>query len=758
MNQTAATPQDDPRPDERAILEEELAMHERVKQAVRTAALAKSPDMSSIKERLVELRDEAISASERDLPALFQQLYTHHSLAARNYETKLPDMRAPYFAHVRLLENGKTRDILIGYQTFIDSKQGVTIVDWRHAALAKVFFNFREGDDYELELPGRVATGVLAVRRVITFDIGELTGVNATGLNLARPRGGAWKRHDGDLAPALEGGAGAAINVHQFGGALTRKLPDVSALLDPEQYALLNQEDQGALLILGGAGSGKTTVALHRMALLSYRRPRFYRQQAMGVVVPEHGLVRLVARLLGGLGLGDVAVSTFDSWVRDQGQHILKGLPKRLCEYTPPGVIGIKRHPAMTAAIGRYCELVTARLAERLKFLTDGWAGDFAADFAADPAPLMTKLDRFETRGASLAALEGNAWRAGVMATFFKEARAEALDANAPRSELFTNRELLDVLRAGTPKISEAHLTELVRHTRKQLEDRHGVGEYDQDARTAVDGAVLEEDDFAGTIDVEDFAVLLNVMLALHGRVARKTKSLSEFKHLVVDEAQDLAPLELKLLGQSLANDATVTVAGDAAQQSDPAVVFHGWDEVLNQLEVTASFEARLATNYRCPRPVAEFGHKILGALAPAALPRSIKAGRPVIFSSFPSEGLAIVAMTEALNQLFAKEHLAAVAIICENEDNARRLHTGLSSTLDVRLVVDGEFSFKPGIDVTDVAQVKGLEFDYVIIPDANLNVYPDTPVARRALHIAVTRAVHQLWVMSVGRPSDLLA
>ena len=74
-----------------------------------------------------------------------------------------------------------------------------------------------------------------------------------------------------------------------------------------------------------------------------------------------------------------------------------------------------------------------------------------------------------------------------------------------------------------------------------------------------------------------------------------------------------------------------------------------------------------------------------------------------------------------------------------------------------MRLVVDGEFSFKPGIDITDVAQIKGLEFDYVIIPDANVASYPDTPVARRALHIAVTRAVHQLWVLAIGRPSEIL-
>jgi DNA helicase IV len=61
-------------------------------------------------------------------------------------------------------------------------------------------------------------------------------------------------------------------------------------------------------------------------------------------------------------------------------------------------------------------------------------------------------------------------------------------------------------------------------------------------------------------------------------------------------------------------------------------------------------------------------------------------------------------------------------------------------------------------VDVTDVASVKGLEFDYVVVPDASLRAYPDTDEARRRLHVAVTRAAHQLWIAAIGTPSPLLA
>jgi DNA helicase IV len=80
-------------------------------------------------------------------------------------------------------------------------------------------------------------------------------------------------------------------------------------------------------------------------------------------------------------------------------------------------------------------------------------------------------------------------------------------------------------------------------------------------------------------------------------------------------------------------------------------------------------------------------------------------------------------------------------------------LHKGV----DCRLVIDGDFRFGPGISVTCVDEVKGLEFDYVIVPDATAANYPDTGEARRALYVAATRALSRLWLLWSGRASPLL-
>ena len=72
-------------------------------------------------------------------------------------------------------------------------------------------------------------------------------------------------------------------------------------------------------------------------------------------------------------------------------------------------------------------------------------------------------------------------------------------------------------------------------------------------------------------------------------------------------------------------------------------------------------------------------------------------------------------------------------------------------------MVEGGEFSFQPGIDLTYAARVKGLEFDYVIVPDAGAAAWPDTPESRRLMHLAASRAIHQLWIISIGQASPIL-
>ena len=147
----------------------------------------------------------------------------------------------------------------------------------------------------------------------------------------------------------------------------------------------------------------------------------------------------------------------------------------------------------------------------------------------------------------------------------------------------------------------------------------------------------------------------------------------------------------------------------------------------------------------------------MLGPLAPATPPRAGRDGVPVSRFDFPTEAHAHLFLAGAIRDLVEREPRASVAVVSRAPEPSRSIHRLLEDLPEARLALDGRFSFRPGVDLTDVASVKGLEFDYVIVPDASARAYPDDPDARRRLHVAVTRAAHQLWIAAPGTPSPLL-
>src|SRR6185503_1026102 len=136
---------------------------------------------------------------------------------------------------------------------------------------------------------------------------------------------------------------------------------------------------------------------------------------------------------------------------------------------------------------------------------------------------------------------------------------------------------------------------------------------------------------------------------------------------------------------------------------------------------------AYLETSYRCPQPIVDLAHAILGPEAPAARPQAKRDGAPVVRSSASSEGHAAMILVQGLSALFEREPRAGVAVIAHDAAAARAIHEILARALPARLVLEGEFSFGPGLEVTEVAEVKGLEFDYVVVPDVGARVYLDT-------------------------------
>jgi len=673
----------------------------------------------------------------------------------------LPDMRAPCFAQMTVqLQTGHTRDLLLGAVTLVDPELGVDLLDFRTSPLGAVFFAFEEGEAYEEELEGRTFSGRVLRKRLLTFEEGELCVVTTPTVHLRRARDGVWRVEPVGELPRLDPGKGGSLarKLVQRDGT-GRRIPVVTGLLDQEQRAALERDDRRPLLLLGGAGCGKTTVALHRMAWLHHRMPARYRQKNMAVVVPEIGLERLTRYLLDELGLDEAGVWTFDRWIAHQARRLFRDLPRRICAMPPGRVVSLKRHPALLEVLPRAVERRVGELWRELDQALSA-RGEVAARLARDPGHTpLERLGRVESwmeHGRS--GLADRDLRAA-----FSRARGRLYEAREDLLYLFGDKELMEeVVALSRGELTASAAGDVVCHTRAQFartsKERYADVLAEQmhtaDDRGLDDGTPSE---VAGTVDAEDFAVAMELLRQKTGRMRTPHGRVAYHAHLVIDEAQDLAPVELRALGHGLRHDSSLTVCGDQAQHIDPGAWFASWEGALGNLGVKHTATLRLTTGYRCPAPVTRLAHQVLGPLAPAEQPRATHDGAPVARSLHATEAHAMVEVVQALGDLGYREPAATVAIICRTMATARRWHAVVDRALPCRLVLDGRFTFTPGVDITTVAQVKGLEWDVVVLPDLGPTSYPDAPSERRRLHVAATRAIETLWILAVGRFSPLL-
>lgn len=262
------------------------------------------------------------------------------------------------------------------------------------------------------------------------------------------------------------------------------------------------------------------------------------------------------------------------------------------------------------------------------------------------------------------------------------------------------------------------------------------------------------EKDAEPWLDDEDHAILLRAYQLRVGSFKAKGGGPLRYAHIAVDEVQDFSPMEIAILLGACDTSRCITLAGDTQQH----ISLHGgslrWDGLLGALGVEARELNTLRVSYRSTHAITAFARAVLGELAEDdAPPLGLRDGPPVDCFTFPEHGACVAFLGAALQELASAEPLASVALVARDAATARLYFEGLDG-MDVprlRLVEEQVFAFAPGVDVVDVAQVKGLEFDYVVILDASRGSWPDRGHDRRLLHVAATRAVHQLWVTAVG-------
>jgi DNA helicase-2/ATP-dependent DNA helicase PcrA len=805
-------PQDDP--ELRSIVVDEERCLERVVTHVQERPHAQvTRRLIDYDRQLIDLRDQIAQARLEDVPPLLEQMERLQNLAARQGQSSVGhvDAKSPYFGRMVLREEKRNREILIGRSTYVDTRAGVRIVDWRDAPVSRLFYRYNEGDQYEETFGERDVEGEIIIRRSLTIVDARLRRIVAPqGVFVRHGSDGEWRRGGSGLR--LAGGQGSALRAdhHHRPGKLgvgaeeageDRHLKAITALIDPRQFELITKPDSGLVVIQGGAGSGKTTIGLHRLAYLAFQDKRRFRPDRMLVIAFNQALVRYISQVLPALDVTGVGVRTYIEWANRLRVSHFPELTRKVADDTPSVVTRLKKHPAMLKAIDDHVEEIAEGIAARLAaaLADDGEIAEKAtAELRSGRArPLAHRLhalsawgERAGLTGRPLNVLEreirrGLATARDVVGAWSelvtdKVALTRAVDTHAPGQ--FTAGEINQVhewcsaqsalvlleaeqqqeaaTKAALEKDKDKALEKPARRAERQ-ESSAAAGDNTDSASNEADAPEEEEPVEEAQLDAEDDTLLLRFSQRLKGPLLRPgggQEALS-YEHILIDEAQDLSPVELAVITQTVSGGQSLTLAGDVAQRLYMENGFTGWNDLLSELGLSHVQVEPLQITYRSTEQVTAFAHAVLGPLAPPEPPVATRLGAPVELFGFAHSGDAVGFLSEALRELSADEPQASIAVVARYPEQADLYHAGLrqAEIPNLRRIAEQDFPFKAGVDVTDLRQVKGLEFDYVILVEVNQSTYPAEDESRHLLHIGATRAAHQLWILSTGKPSELL-
>ena len=659
----------------------------------------------------------------------------------------------------------------IGRLAVSDQNLEPLIVDWR-APVAEPFYRATG-----LDPQGLVRRRHLAVdKRIVVGVEDEFFAEAGDGQTRAHPTVGGEGEGLEDVGFAL-GGPGALLAA--LGHARTGQMGDIIGTIQKEQDEIIRAGLQGILVVQGGPGTGKTAVALHRAAYLLYTHRFPLERQGVLMVGPNPLFLRYIEQVLPSLGETGVTLSTISGLVTQvrvsaidaQDVALLKGDP-RMVRFIARAVATRQRGlpadiaiplGASTLRISKGTSEEIARRARRRsgvhnarrRFVESELVADLAAQYRSRRGSELSD-EEFDLRDFTAQLRQIPEFTAALRRMWPRLSPHELLH------DLFGALPLIRA--AGEGLLSEDECRLLERPRAMRLEDV---------AWTTADAALVDE--AAALLGPRQSGKKVRRPerneggwpTGLDGSAAasldRPADELVAYGHIVVDEVQDLSPMQLRMLSRrSLAG--SMTIVGDIAQASGPWAP-SSWDQILVHLAPRRPpHEVELTVSYRTPAEVIAAARPVLAA-ADVGLeaPRPVRrAGAvPVIETVESAELMASVVMAvRAEIDEVAPGHVAVLA------------PSSLLAEIDVALRSAGfdpcnpTVASGPGLAAAlvllDVTQANGLEFDATVVVEPVLVAEAGSPHVSsrglRALYVAMTRPTRRLRLVGTRSMPALAA
>jgi DNA helicase II / ATP-dependent DNA helicase PcrA len=680
---------------------------------MRATLAAEKEDRESKDQELVELKRQKLDAigwrEKRELDAVIERCRQRYGM--RQFQDASV-LNQPYFGILELDDDALgALSTCLGRQSFFARNGKALVIDWREAPLSRLYYEYDAGEFYEEEIKGRERSGVVRSKRQVDTTGGELHQIVAQGMVLLRGEGGSWQRID-------DGGPTAVSRKEE---QADHRLPEITALISGNQFRTITHPESRTVLLQGGAGSGKTTVGLHRIAYLAYQDPARFQPQRILVVMFNRSLQHYISRVLPELGIrAGVVVETYHSWA---GKLFRAGrIPiSYRSDTVPASILRIKKHPRMLELVDQYlARLMNKSRAWFLKQLDQ--AGD------PDLGLIQAHLDTVTHLGDFLNALATptdtteiapSEHQRRLRSRLIRRLHDHVLDLNA----LLCDRELLEESFEKALSVDEKTLNELIQWQTKPRNRNQ--------------------------VDFADTGILLWIMQRKRIAAARPG-----YAHVMVDEAQDLSEVELATLLYAADDHQSITICGDMAQKIkgdvsfDSPEGFAGFIRTQQRRTGTSGLCAdTLEVGYRATRPIMELAWQVLGEKPSMAVPRD---GEPVPVILTTSHQETMAKAKDLLEKYQGERPKALVAVVARYKAEANRVFEDLTALglLNVRRHERDDFSFQPGIIVTNAHQVKGLEFSAVLVINPSTSRFRDNRDDRMLLHVLLTRASDHLWIV----------
>jgi DNA helicase-2/ATP-dependent DNA helicase PcrA len=659
--------------EERAYLEE---IKEKLELAIRRGDEAVKQFSNELRQKKQYLHEHQSSLDDADLVAADQSInrmaFTGEAAVAR--KRRLLKLRqSPYFGRLDFAPQGRaSAPVYIGVHSFIDEQHRQNLIyDWR-APISSLFYDYELGEA-AYATPSGTLKGTIDRKRQYRIRDGQMEFMLENDVNI----------HDDVLQ-------------RELAQSSDDKLKNIVATIQRDQNAVIRNETASVMVIQGVAGSGKTSIALHRIAFLLYRYRDTIAAKDILIISPNKVFADYISNVLPELGEEHIPELGMEELAAD----LLDRQYQFQTFFEQVAALLEKPHPAFI---------------ERIRFKSSG-------EFLRQLNQYLLHLENNYFTGTEL--------RVGktVVPLPFILARFKAYH-RVPILKRFglVAQDVRDHVRNATGRKLTGQEKATIGEAIPRMFRFHQVLDLYQDFyRWLGRPELFRYDPQHRKLEYADVFALIYLRLRLEGLSAYE-----QVKHLVIDEMQDYTPVQYAVLGRLFT--CRKTILGDISQTVNPysASSAETIERVFPQAEVV-----QLHRSYRSTVEITAFAQRLVPNPDLLPLERHGPVPQVLRFGS-PADEL------QALQQLVAAFRGAgnrSLGIICKTLRQAADVHQALGG----QLLTAESTTFTEGVIVTTAHLAKGLEFDEVIVPFASAHTY-QTEVDKGMLYIACTRAMHQL-------------